>query len=169
MPSSFHGARPQTRSYARRGHASTAHDPGAAITPRDARAAESRSTRELSCLEGSIARPLSLFAWKEPPQPELRDGCFATWLSGKGFGRRVAAGCRWAEHPGGWADRPPLGPFQAPAAAIWWLWSFRRLWVAAANRHSERAAARPRRWNRSNLRLNFIWPYTGSIVAIRLR
>jgi hypothetical protein len=39
----------------------------------------------------------------------------------------------------------PFGPIQAVAAARVWLWSFRRLWVAAIRRHSVRAADLPRR------------------------
>jgi len=49
-------------------------------------------------------------------------------------------------------------------SAIWWLWSFRRLWVAVISRHSERQADLPRRWKRSIRRLNFVWPNTGSTV-----
>jgi len=41
-------------------------------------------------------------------------------------------------------------------AAIWWLWSFRRLWVAVIRRHSERQTDLPRRWKRSIRRLNFV-------------
>jgi hypothetical protein len=47
-------------------------------------------------------------------------------------------------------------------------WSFRRLWVAAISRHSERHADLPRRWKRPIRRLNFICAKTGSIVALRL-
>jgi hypothetical protein len=77
---------------------------------------------------------------------------------------------------GGWSrSRTLLGgggpgiPFQAAAAAIWWLWSLRRLWVAVISRHSERAADLPRRWKRSIRRLNFVCPNTGSIIALRFR
>jgi hypothetical protein len=66
-------------------------------------------------------------------------------------------------------DRAFAGPFQAPAVAIWWLWSLSRLWVAVINRHSARAADLPRRWKRSIRRLNFVCPNTGSIIAWRLR
>jgi hypothetical protein len=66
-------------------------------------------------------------------------------------------------------DRAFAGSFQAPAAAIWWLWSFNKLWVAVINRHSARAADLPRRWKRSMPRLNFVCPNTGSIIAWRLR
>jgi hypothetical protein len=52
------------------------------------------------------------------------------------------------------AAKPFEGPFQAPAAAIWWLWSFRRLWVAVISRHSDLAADLPRRPKRSMRRLN---------------
>ena len=62
-----------------------------------------------------------------------------------------------------------LEPFQAPAAAIWCLWSFNRLWVAVMSRHSERAADLPRRWKRSIRRLNLVFANTGSIIALRFR
>src|ERR1039458_6920182 len=71
---------------------------------------------------------------------------------------------------GGETDRPDRGfpgPFQAPAVAIWWLWSFSKLWVAVISRHSERAADRPRRWKRSMRRLDFVCPNTGSVIAWR--
>ena len=42
--------------------------------------------------------------------------------------------------------------------AIQWLWSFSRLWVAVTNRHSDCAAALPRRMNRSMCRLYLICP-----------
>ena len=42
--------------------------------------------------------------------------------------------------------------------AIQWLWSLRRLWVAATNRHSDCAAALPLRMNRSIRRLYLICP-----------
>jgi hypothetical protein len=42
--------------------------------------------------------------------------------------------------------------------AIQWLWSFRRLWVAVTNRHSDYTAARPLGMSRSILRLCLIWP-----------
>lgn len=57
---------------------------------------------------------------------------------------------------------------QAIAAAIWCWWSLWRLWVVMIRRHSERQAALPRRWKRSILRLNFVWPKTGSIIGLRL-
>jgi hypothetical protein len=44
-----------------------------------------------------------------------------------------------------------------------------QLCVAVISRHSERQAALPRRWKRSILRLNFVSPNTGSIIAVRLR
>jgi hypothetical protein len=58
---------------------------------------------------------------------------------------------------------------QAVTALRRWLWSLRRLWVAAMGRHSDRQAARPRRWKRLIWRLNFRWPKTGSMVACRVR
>jgi len=66
-------------------------------------------------------------------------------------------------------DRAFVGRLQAPAAAIWCLWSFSRLWVAVISRHSDLAAERPRRWKRSMRRLNFVCPNTGSIIAWRFR
>ena len=56
---------------------------------------------------------------------------------------------------------------QAIAGLIQWACSFSRLWVAAWNRHSERAAALPRRWKRRNPRLNLFCANTGSTVALR--
>jgi hypothetical protein len=95
--------------------------------------------------------------------------CSPRWLSGKGIRRPwrpgafrrspwLLAAARVAEHP-----------FQAVAVAIWWLWSFRRLCVAAISRHSDRTADRPRRWNRSIFRLNFTCANTGSIIPWGLR
>jgi hypothetical protein len=66
-------------------------------------------------------------------------------------------------------DRAFRRPFQARAAAIWWLCSFSRLCVAVISRHSDLAAALPRRWKRSIRRLNFVCPNTGSIIAWRFR
>jgi hypothetical protein len=50
--------------------------------------------------------------------------------------------------------RPPT---QAAAAAKVCRWSFRRLWVAAIRRHSERTAARALRLKRSIRRFVLIW------------
>ena len=61
------------------------------------------------------------------------------------------------------------GARQAPAAAIRWLWSFNRLWVAVIRRHSARHADLPRRRKRVMPRLNLICPNTGSTVAWRFR
>jgi hypothetical protein len=93
--------------------------------------------------------------------------CYRPWLSRKGSALWTAG----AEgvFPVGLAGGPSGGPLQAPAAAIRCRWSFKRLWVAAANRHSERTAALPRRWNRSNRRLYLTCPNTGSTVAMRRR
>jgi hypothetical protein len=41
------------------------------------------------------------------------------------------------------------------------------LWVAAIRRHSERAAARPRRLSRPIRWFALIWAKTGSIIGIR--
>ena len=70
---------------------------------------------------------------------------------------------------GGRARGAVLGSFQAPAAAVWWLWSLSRLWVAVMSRHSDRTADLPRRWNLSILRLCLVWPKTGSIMPWRFR
>jgi hypothetical protein len=81
--------------------------------------------------------------------------CFRPWLSGKGFEltpKQVGPACA---APIGWAGAA-AGPFQAGAVANRCPWSFRRLWVAAASRHSERTADLPRRWKRVKPRLNFI-------------
>ena len=66
--------------------------------------------------------------------------------------------------PGAWLIADPV--CQA-GLAIQWLCSFNRLWVAVTNRHSDCAAARPLRMNRSMCRLYLIWPNTGSIVIFR--
>jgi hypothetical protein len=55
----------------------------------------------------------------------------------------------------------------AIAGFIQWLWSLSRLWIAAWNRHSERAGALPRRWNRRKPRSNMFCAKTGSTVAFR--
>ena len=59
------------------------------------------------------------------------------------------------------------GPVCQAGVAIQWLWSLNRLWVAVISRHSDCAAARPRRMNRSMCRLYLICPNTGSIVIFR--
>ena len=61
------------------------------------------------------------------------------------------------------------GAPQAPAAAIWCVWSFIRLWVAVISRHSERTADLPRRWKLSMRRLCLVCANTGSTIALRLR
>jgi hypothetical protein len=53
------------------------------------------------------------------------------------------------------------------SAGVAALQSLRRLWVAVISRHSERAAASPRRWKRSILRLCLVSPKTGSIIVMR--
>lgn len=45
--------------------------------------------------------------------------------------------------------------------------SFSRLWVVITNRHSERQAANPRRWNRSIRRLYLTCPNTGAMIDLR--
>jgi hypothetical protein len=52
---------------------------------------------------------------------------------------------------------------------MWCLWSFKRLWVAVINRHSESAADRPRRWNWLMRRLCLVCANTGSTIAFRRR
>ena len=98
------------------------------------------------------------------PDPTCRDGprLLPQWLSGNcgGGARPVGRTTRCCEIAG-------VDWFQAVAA--WWVWSFSRLWVAAAKRHSERTACLPRRWNRLIPRLNFSCPNTGSTVAWRFR
>jgi hypothetical protein len=89
------------------------------------------------------------------------------WLSDKPVVRvTTARGLAWAAArmaacPGGQGF---WGPFQAPVVAIRCWWSFNRLCVMAANRHSDRTAVRPLRWNLSIRRLYLICPNTGSIV-----
>ncbi len=55
-------------------------------------------------------------------------------------------------------------PNQTVDAARECRWSFRRLWVAAIRRHSERAAALPLRLKRSIRRFALIWAKTGSTI-----
>src|SRR5215210_2996617 len=56
---------------------------------------------------------------------------------------------------------------QAGAGGLAARQSFRRLWVAASSRHSERTAGSPLRWKRSARRLLLVWPKIGSIIVIR--
>ena len=82
----------------------------------------------------------------------------------------VLRGCATGDRPAGagfGAGR--CGASQALATANWCLWSFIRLCVAVISRHSECAAALPRRWNWSMPRLCFVWANTGSIIALRFR
>src|SRR4051794_41946760 len=55
---------------------------------------------------------------------------------------------------------------QAGAAARRWLWSFRRLCVAAMSRHSLLHAALPRRWERLIWRVELILAHTGAGVVV---
>ena len=57
---------------------------------------------------------------------------------------------------------------QAAAGAVVWRQSLRRLCAALVSRHSDRAAARPRRKKRSTPRLNLMSANTGSIMPWRL-
>lgn len=86
---------------------------------------------------------------------------FSPWLSGKGS--------RGGTNPPDlWMRLRWLAAIdQAIAGSIQWLCSFRRLWTAACNRHSERTADLPRRWKRRNPRLNLFCANTGSTVALR--
>ena len=61
-----------------------------------------------------------------------------------------------------------VGRRQAAAGVVACRWSLRRLWVAVISRHAERQAALPRRWKRSQRRLNFVWAKIGSIMPWRL-
>jgi hypothetical protein len=88
---------------------------------------------------------------------------YSPWLSGK----VLACGWLGVAAASVWARRAPVPPSQAVSVAIQWLWSFSRLCVAATRRHSDNAAARPRRWNRLILPLNLICANTGSTVAFR--
>ena len=119
------------------------------------------------------------------PQPSERARKLARrcrlgrWLLRKGCGARSWGSGWWVitAPTGGWFSPGPrrgriVGPaglFQAPAAAVWCLWSFNRLWVAVISRHCERAADLPRRWKRSIRRLNLVFANTGSIIALRFR
>ncbi len=64
-------------------------------------------------------------------------------------------------------DKIDLAGGHAVAGAIQCWWSLRRLWVAVIRRHSDRAAARPRRRNCRKLRLCLICPNVGSIDCAR--
>ena len=114
-----------------------------------------------------LRREPSAVAGRAEQQRDPRRGrvLLSRWLSGKGAG---GAGGTVVVGGGGGGSRG-LGPFQALAAAVRWLWILSRLCVAAANRHSERAADLPRRWKRSIPRLNLSCPNTGSTVAWRFR
>jgi hypothetical protein len=57
---------------------------------------------------------------------------------------------------------------QAGIGAVVWRQSFSRLCVAAIRRHSDLAADLPRRWKRSQRRLNLVSAKTGSIMPWRL-
>jgi hypothetical protein len=59
-------------------------------------------------------------------------------------------------------------PSQAGIGAVVCRQSLSRLCVAAISRHSDRAAALPRRWKRSQRRLNLVSAKTGSIMPWRL-
>ena len=72
-----------------------------------------------------------------------------------------------SKQPGGRRSGARGGSQAAIGAAVC-RQSFKRLWVAVISRHSERQAARPRRWKRSILRLNLVSAKTGSIIAVRL-
>ena len=68
--------------------------------------------------------------------------------------RDSCRGGRSAEHP---RRVTAASPVQA-VLAIQWLWSLRRLWVAATSRHSDCAAALPLRMNRSIVPVVFDLP-----------
>src|SRR3954453_1115507 len=111
----------------------------------------------------------SLTGATDEPQQSARDRAHYR------FARRLSGKVRWRRLT--WRWRPPCArraagrapPSQAGRAATRWVWSLRRLWVPAMSRHSDRHAARPRRWKRLIRRLNFSWPKTGSMVTCRVR
>ena len=90
---------------------------------------------------------------------------FAWWLSRKGRCVRFA----WLVRAGRATRlrRRAAAALSGAGGLEWWVWSLRRLWVAVISRHSERAAALPRRWKRSMPRLNLVCPKTGSIMTLR--
>ena len=118
-----------------------------------------RPTQASRWLPGGACFPRRLFRKRSRVRQRGR-----SWWVSRSEGRGGLGGGE-ADGP----DRAFPGPSQAPAAAIWWLWSFSRLWVAVISRHSARAADLPRRWKRSMRRLNFVCPNTGSIIAWRFR
>jgi hypothetical protein len=101
-----------------------------------------------------------------------RSGCRVK-VRGRWWGRAVRGGDRWAWLlclRGRWVGVcSRQAACQAAAAAIWCLWSLRRLWVAVIRRHSESAADRPRRWNWLIRRLCLVCAKTGSTIAFRCR
>jgi hypothetical protein len=79
----------------------------------------------------------------------------------------------WGERPdsGVSIETAPLGRprgVQASVGAVVWRQSLSRLWVAVIRRHSDLTADLPRRWKRSQRRLNFASAKTGSIMPWRL-
>ncbi len=99
---------------------------------------------------------------QRPSTTALVRGC-----CGKSRAVLVAAGVRWgASAEALSAGRARLS--QVGMGAVVCRQSFRRLCVAAIRRHSERAADLPRRWKRSQRRLNFVSAKTGSIMPWRL-
>ena len=87
---------------------------------------------------------------------------------GKSLPARDGDRARW---PGASAEAFAAGlgpPFQAGIGAVVCRQSFSRLCVAVISRHSDRAADLPRRWKRSQRRLNLVSAKTGSIMPWRL-
>ena len=125
----------------------------------------------ISFLNGGRARPRTLsrkggssrcarrVGGRRSPSGDHR-GCAADPRARRGLlgVRAVRSGCD--------APRAPHAP--AAAVASWWRWSLSKLCVAVISRHSERAAERPRRWKRSQRRLNFVSAKIGSIMPLRL-
>ncbi len=104
---------------------------------------------------------------RNPLEGLLEPGVAACALSDWVVGWRVvgrAGGLGAFLAVGGGVRRP-----QVAVRAVWWRWSFIRLWVVVMSRHSERAADRPRRWKRSARRLCLMCAKTGSIIHWRWR
>jgi hypothetical protein len=144
-----------------RRHRERCHDPWASQT------GATRGWRSQSTRSGGRRCGLKN---RRPPNHEQRRGNEGLSQRTEAVGKGPRAPLDVAVAPAVRAARGrPPPPSQAVTAARRWVWTFRRLWVAAMSRHSDRQAARPRRWKRLVRRLNFSWPKTGSMVPCRVR
>jgi hypothetical protein len=135
------------------------------IAMREKRAPETAPCRSDETRAPDKRDPLNASAPSRRPRRQKRksatDGATPAGTSASSRGcRRIRK-----ERDSGGRSAVPAGPHcvrcgSSPQAvlAIQWLWSLRRLWVAATNRHSDCAAALPLRMNRSTPRLYLICP-----------